>query len=121
MGKVIVFAKGLWGNSQTIEAPKNISCSWIAKNIGCEWIERVAAKRLPKGLIMAVDEEGLLKDNELNAVGSYLYETDKHGQPIAGDVMILKEVMGPEGPEFAGMDDKDISSLIEVVSRIGKG
>lgn len=115
MKKAIVFSKGIHSNARVVEVPADITCSWIAKEIGCEWVEIVRAKRLPEGLVMVVDEEGLLKPNDINVVGSYLYETDKHGDPIMGNVMILKEIMGPEGPEFAGMWDEDIETLLRAL------
>ncbi len=34
---------------------------------------------------MLVDEEGRLKENDLNLIGSYLYETDRHKNYIMGN------------------------------------
>lgn len=39
------------------------------------------------GIVMLVDEEGLIKQLPLNAVGSALYGTVKHGKPIVGDLI----------------------------------
>ena len=85
------------------DAPKDLTCAWMAENIGCEWVEIVRPKKLPRGLVMIVDEEGLLKPNFLNVAGSYLYGTPEHGEAIAGDIMIVAETLGPEGPELDGM------------------
>lgn len=109
MSKVVVL--GRCGSAATYEAPKDLSCAWAAEKIGCEWVEIVRPKRLPKGFIMLCDEEGLLKRNFVNVPASWLYETDKHGEPIVGSVMILKEVMGPEGPEFGGMSDGEAADV----------
>lgn len=38
-------------------------------------------------VIMLVDEEGLVKELPVNAVGSALYGTAKHGRPIVGDLI----------------------------------
>ena len=97
--------------ASVLDAPKKITCDWVAKNIDCEWIEIVRPNRLEKGFIMLVDEEGLLKSNFVNLAASWMYETDKHGSPIAGKVMIVKEVMGPDGPEFAGMTDEEATMI----------
>ena len=44
---------------------------------------------------MVVDEEGLLTERPtLNYIGSYLYGTQVHEQPIVGNVLILPEVEG---------------------------
>lgn len=40
-----------------------------------------------KSVCMLVDEEGLSKGIDINIVGSYLYRTDLHGNPIAGNVV----------------------------------
>lgn len=60
---------------------------------GCDMIEHVMPVRLynelghsnhvkrsnSKCVSMLIDEEGLLKDNETNLIGSYLYGVDQHG------------------------------------------
>lgn len=38
---------------------------------------------------MLIDEEGRLKPNTPNLIGSYLYKTDEHNQPIVGNVSLL--------------------------------
>ena len=48
-----------------------------------------------KSVCMLVDEEGLSKGIDINMVGSYLYRTDLHGNPIAGNVV------------FAGLTRRD--------------
>jgi hypothetical protein len=64
---------------------------------------------------MVVDEEGLLKPNELNPVGSWFYESDKHGEPIVGNVLILREEYGDDGPECAGMSDDDVNRVFDLI------
>lgn len=114
MKKAIVFPKGR-GVPYCVDVPAELDCSWMAKTIGCDWVEIVRPGRLPKGYVMIVDEEGLLKDNELNAVGCWFYETDKHGEPIVGNALILKEVYGEEGPECAGMDEDEIAKIFNLI------
>ena len=101
------------GRTVTVNTPDEITCDWIARSIDCEWVEIVRPKRLEKGYVIVCDEEGALHPNFINVAASWLYETDKHGEPIVGHVMILREVMGPEGPEFAGMSDEDAEELAE--------
>lgn len=50
---------------------------------------------------MLVDEEGLLKPNKLNRIGSYLYKTDEHGCPIAGNILFVGETWGGDASTSA--------------------
>jgi len=92
-------------------APKDLKCSWIAEQIECQWIEIVRPKNLPKGLVMIVDEEGHLKPNIINIIGSHLYGAEEHGETIVGDIMILREVFGDEGPELAPLCEEEAYEL----------
>ena len=38
-------------------------------------------------IIMSVDEDGIMKQKEVNRLGSYFYDADRHGWPILGDVV----------------------------------
>lgn len=40
------------------------------------------------GVMMIVDEEGLLKRLPMNPLGSFFYGTSKHGHPIVGDFIL---------------------------------
>lgn len=54
---------------------------------------------------MLIDEESRLKENVPNLIGSYLYETDKHGCPILGNVLLVGEEWGGDGIDFCGIED----------------
>lgn len=60
---------------------------------------------------MLIDEEGLLKENEPNLIGSYLYETDRHGHPIMGNVLFVGEEWGGDGIDFCGIEDSVFEKL----------
>lgn len=60
---------------------------------------------------MLIDEEGLLKKNEPNLIGSYLYETDKHGHPIMGNVLFVGERWNDDGIDFCGIEDSVFEEL----------
>lgn len=99
----------------------------LRKLIGpcCELYEHVMPKRLYKELggsnrvssvpgncvNMLVDEEGLLKKLPANIVGSWLYESDLHGWPIVGNVLITGEVETDDGICFCGMSDDQFALL----------
>ena len=54
-------------------------------------------------VIMLVDEEGILKGLPVNAIGSVFYGTQRHGNPIVGDVIFAnavgEDIVGPADPE----------------------
>lgn len=54
---------------------------------------------------MLVDEEGRLKENEPNLIGSYLYESDRHKYHIMGNVLFVGEEMTDEGIDFCGIEE----------------
>lgn len=60
---------------------------------------------------MLIDEDGRLKENEPNLIGSYLYETDRHGQPIMGNVLFVGEEWGGDGIDFCGIEDSVFKRL----------
>lgn len=76
-------------------------------------IEHVLPKRLPHPYCMIVDEEGLLKKLPLNPFGSWLYQTDLHGQPIAGDILLMKDARIDGEYDIVGLSDEDTAFLTE--------
>lgn len=106
----------------------------LAKVIGkgCEMLEHVMPKRLYSELggskeiskvkggcvSMLVDEEGYKHDSPVNVIGSYLYETDKHGYPILGNILIIGEVMGKDGIEFCGVSEEQFNLLYPQFNRL---
>lgn len=92
---------------------------------GCDLYERVMPGRLYTELkmksrptkipgqcvSMLIDEEGLLKENEPNLIGSYLYKTDKHGYPIMGNVLFVGEEWGGDGIDFCGIENETFKLL----------
>ena len=118
MKKGIVFPKGR-GIPWIVDAPDNFDWDWMKDKIGCDWIEIVHPMRLPEGFVMIVDEEGLLKENELNPVGCWFYKTDVHGEPIVGDILILKEEEGDDGIECVGMTDDEVAEIFSLIGREG--
>ena len=73
-------------------------------------------------MVMLVDEEGLLKSLESNIIGSWLYETDKHGYPIAGNVLFVGTKYTGMGIDFCGISEDVAESLKkEFEEQIAKG
>lgn len=100
----------------------------------CELYEHVMPNRLYKELegsnkvrkekgscvSMLIDEEGIYHDLDDNMVGSYLYETDKHGHAIVGNILIVGEVWTGDGIDFCGMSDIQFNLLYPKLEELTK-
>ena len=71
-------------------------------------VEHVRPRYLQKPYCMLCNESGLIDQLPLNPIASLLYGFQDHGQPIAGNVLIIKE----EGCEWCGMDDPELIKVI---------
>lgn len=60
---------------------------------------------------MLIDEEGRLKRNVPNLIGSYLYKTDEHGEPIMGNILFVGEEWTGDGIDFCGIEEKTFKLL----------
>lgn len=69
---------------------------------------------------MLIDENGLYNDLEENLVGSWLYESDKHGNPIVGNILIVGEVWVEHGIDFCGMSDSQFNLLYPKLEELAK-
>jgi len=78
-------------------------------------MEHVRPRGLDDPYCMIVDEEGLLKNLPLNAVGSILYGTAEHGCPIVGDILIMQDGFRDGEPDIVGLDDQDAEFLSEML------
>jgi len=92
---------------------------------GCDIYEHVMPERLYTDLkmldhptkvpgqcvSMLIDEDGRLKENVPNLIGSYLYMTDKHGNPIMGNILFVGEEWGGDGIDFCGIEDSVLELL----------
>lgn len=81
------------------------------------WIEVVHPKRLEYPYCMVVNEEGVILKLPINSFGSFLHGTDYHGNPILGDIVLLKEGINSDGDRgILGLDEQDIKYLRDMVS-----
>jgi hypothetical protein len=87
----------------------------VKEHIG-GWMEIVHPKRLPAPYVMLIDDEGLLKERPINQAGSFLYETDKHGSPIVGDIIICREGWTNDGMDLMGLEQGDMKKLFELLT-----
>jgi hypothetical protein len=89
----------------------------MRKHIGGH-MEHVLPRRLEEPYCLIVNEEGLLLHLQRNPIASYLYETDKHGYPIVGNVVIMKDGYRNGEPDIVGLDDDDIMELAVVLNDV---
>lgn len=84
----------------------------VGKTVG-GYIEIVHPRRLERPYCIIVDEEFLLKNDPIfNLVGSWLYQTDIHGCPICGTIVIMKDGYNADGePDIVGLTDEEISYI----------
>lgn len=85
------------------------------------WIEIVYPVRLKRPYCMIVNEEGVLLNLPINSFGSFLYGMDYHGNPIFGDIVLVKEGIDSDGErDILGLDGQGIKYLRDMFSS-GKG
>lgn len=92
----------------------------LGREIGADLVEvvRIVPELgVPKGIVMLVDEEGLLKEKPVcNPVASCFYGTLNHGHPIMGDVLLIS--MNSSG-DFVSIPDDLLSNVHKYSEFIG--
>lgn len=68
-------------------------------------IKIVHPRYLTHGLVMVVNEEGLIEGLPLNLYASILYGFHDHGQPIVGNVAILDQGYRGGEPDIVGLGE----------------
>ena len=85
------------------------------------YFEVVRPVRLKRPYCMIVNEEGVLLNLPINSFGSFLYGMDYHGNPILGDIVLVREGIDSDGErDILGLCGQDIKYLCDMVST-GKG
>ena len=79
-----------------INSPEGNSCT-VSSRSG-EILIRFITSPLPSGTSCKV-------------AGSYLYETDRHGHPIMGNILFVGEEWGSDGIDFCGIEDSVFENL----------
>lgn len=73
----------------------------------------------PIGLLnpycIIVNEEGIVRGLKINRVGSLLYGSHFHGNPILGDLVVMKTAFTPEGPDIVGLEDDELQHLYKLL------
>ena len=101
--------------------PKGRVLDWYYKTIGCESIECVSLYFdliKDQQLIMIVDEEGLLKESDLNASASGLYIRSGYRGIIVGKALIGRMVYRSGEPDVGGFEtSEDAMQIAEKLRR----
>lgn len=102
----------------------------LVSHIGpkCELFEHVMPKRLYTELhgsreigncvSMLVDEDGHYHELDVNTVASWLYESDHHGYPILGNVLIVGEKLEDDGISFCGIPSDQFDLLFPQLRKL---
>ena len=77
-------------------------------------IEVVRPINLKRPYVMICAESGLLKEMPLNLIASYLYSMQHHGNPIVGDVIIMRE----NSTELVGLEDLELLRIQSQMSAL---
>ena len=107
------------GHIEIIDVPQQRGLlDWFYLQIGTNCIENVYPRGLEEPYMMVVDEEGLLKDRPvINFLASWLYETQKHGHPIVGTVLVMQRVMTWDGPDIGGIPEEEAMKLAVTIGQ----
>ena len=95
--------------------PNGRVLDWYYKTIGCDSIECVSLyfDSIKKDhLIMIVDEEGLLKESDLNASASGLYIRSGYRGIIVGRALIGRMVYRSGEPDVGGFETSEAAMQI---------
>lgn len=95
--------------------PVEVTLDEIPETIGAGLFEIVRPEAFARfdrpEFVLLVDESGAIAGRDMNPCASELYGFRRHGVRIYGDALVAKEVMGPDGPDVAGLDDDELDEL----------
>lgn len=87
---------------------------FIHEQIDCTTFEIVRPLGLSRGLVMMVDESGLLKDDrKINPLPWHWYSRSDPKAPIVGTVLIGREALVNGEPDIVGLEGYDVCYLKE--------
>lgn len=76
--------------------------------------EVVRCVNLPRGILMLVDEEGMLKNLPLNVIASRLY-----GGAICGTALIMRECITEDGErDIIGLSNYDFNRVLRSIHNV---
>lgn len=85
------------------------------------YIEKVSPQGLKEPFCFLCNEEGLLKNLPINVMGSLWYGTLDHGQPIVGNIVVMKLGYRDGEPDIIGLEDSEIDEIKSMVNVVSSG
>lgn len=85
------------------------------------WYEHVHPIGLKRPYSIMVNEEGLLLKLPMNMLGSILYGTKVHGQPIVGNIVLVKDGYYDGEPDVVGMDAEEAQRVGDEIVKLTCG
>lgn len=82
------------------------------------YIEHVRPMRLKEPFCMVVNDEGQLRGLSRNLVGSFLYGTDLHGEPVVGNIVIMKDGYRNGEHDIVGLTDEEVMVVQRNISTL---
>ena len=90
--------------------------AWEERKRKARVLGEAAATKLLVPMIMLVDEDGIMKQKEVNRLGSYFYDADRHGWPILGDIVFAiaagEDIEAPDDAEALMVFLKMLTSMV---------
>ena len=77
-------------------------------------IEIVRPRGLARPYVMIVNEDFLQMGLPRNEIDCFLYETHRHGNPICGNILLMKE----EGPELVSLQDTEVLQIMAAMQQV---
>ncbi len=107
------------GHVEIIDVPQQGRLlDWLYLQIGTDIVETVYPRGLEEPYMMVMDEEALLRDRPvINFLGSWLYETQEHGHPICGSVLVMQRVMTWDGPDIGDIPEDEAWKLADSIGQ----
>ena len=111
---LVVHVPARSGKPKQVNIPDDNTLHGLQDLVG-GFIEIVRPRLLPRDWVMIVDDEGKLKDYEINALGTILYHSP--WDTINGDIVLVREDMVPdeEGfmvPDLVGLTEEEAEDCI---------
>ncbi len=85
------------------------------------YIELVHPRGLKAPYCLIVNEEGLLEGLPINPIGCVWYQTWRHGNPIVGDLVVMKDGFVGGEPDIVGLTDEEIQEIKAIATSISDG
>ena len=117
--KIIKITAGIPAKIKVLDCSDVINYQVLQELMG-SYIEIVRPKGLESPFVMVIDEEERLKKKPINVIGSYFYGFQEHGEPIVGDVLLVKEIDTADGRDICGLSVDETFKLFYIVDNLAE-